>query len=99
MCWRKIAEGIPDKVVRRTAIVKAVFNKNVHQRHDTVCGMFVMMMFDAVVEGVKFDSYCSRRLTDAYALRMRKKFFFEILALDDNKMPGLQAKRGWGEDK
>ena len=73
--WAVVVACVPDARLRRKMLTEAVYNREVHQRENTECGIFSMMCVDALVAGRPFEEHCSLALADDDAFKHRQVFF------------------------
>jgi len=73
--WAVVAACIPGRSLRRRVLRNAAYNRNVHQRQNTECGIFSMMFVDALIHGRSFEEHCSLALADQDAFKHRRVFF------------------------
>ena len=72
--WAILAATVPHKL-RPRMLRHACYNINRHQRKNTECGVFAIMMVDALLRGIRFEDYCATKLTDDDAFQNRDKFY------------------------
>ena len=73
--WSLIAAALPTRKARRRLLANAVYNRKRHQTGNTECGMFSIMMVDAMIRGVSFEDFCAAPTKDDDAFRSRRAFF------------------------
>lgn len=73
--WHVLLAAAPHEKGRRALVETADYNHVSHQRGNTECGIFSMMVVDAMIAGVAFDTYCERAIDDDYAFKHRRVFF------------------------
>lgn len=73
--WSMISAAIP-RSRRAGVLVSSVYNTTVHQRKNTECGMFALMVVDALLRGVSFEQHCTEAINDESAFRNREQFFY-----------------------
>lgn len=72
--WALVAAAVPRRA-RRRLLANARYNCTRHQRGNTECGVFSIMMVDALIHGVLFEAHCAAPTRDADAFRRRGSFF------------------------
>ena len=73
--WALIAAAMPTRKGRHRLLAGARYNRNRHQRGNSECGVFSIMMIDALIRGVSFEDHCASPTRDADAFQKRHAFF------------------------
>ena len=60
---------------RSKAVHTAMYNTTRHQRRNSECGIFSMMVVDAMIAHVAFSDYCRGAINDDYAFKHRSIFY------------------------
>jgi hypothetical protein len=75
--WGKVYGVIRHSESRHYAIENTVRNFKRHQRGGSQCGMFVLMVIDAMMRNVSFQEHCASDLDDQTARAARRTLFFD----------------------